>query len=73
MKDRQMNTTTRTAPAVSAKAVAYRTVRLPRSLRRYSGADRMGRTEPRAEHGYTPDFGPISRAEMRAIVAEMIG
>jgi len=63
-----MNTTTRTAPAASAQAVATIRPVAPRRCR----DDRPNRapgTEPRRRF----DYGPISRAEMRAIVAEMIG
>jgi hypothetical protein len=64
-----MQTKTRTAPVLPAKAVGHGTRVLPQSLTRFAG-DRQGATKRRQAHS---DFGPISRAEMREIVAEMIG
>ena len=70
-----MNTQTRTAPAVPAKAVATEMIhfanrqpRSPDALRRV-----IRSVPPRDGRESVHDFGPISRAEMRQIVIDMIG
>ncbi len=68
MKEREMQTTTRTAPA-RPTAVQARTRTTPNQARRAAiRTPEAGRAVARDF-----DYGPIPRAEMRRIVLEMIG
>ena len=75
MKDRTMNTQTRTAPAVPAKAVGTEMIHFAKRPSRFADAGRRSKpgAQRRGGDGNVHDFGPISRAEMRQIVLEMIG
>ena len=77
MREREMNVLMRTAPAVPAQAVATPKISLTHALSQNSGAARRNGAAPGQERSRrpqaTPDFGPISRAEMREIILEMIG
>ena len=61
---------TRTAPAVPAQAVTRGMQKWHPHLHRSASRVRAANDKPVT---YKPDFGSISREEMRKIVAEMIG
>ena len=65
-----MTVRTRTAPALPAKAVATR--KRMRHAEATRMADRM-LAQSLGAPAYKPDFGSITRAEMRQIVLDMIG